>query len=100
MWMHLQSRPPGRELLSEPTLSESTLRTKESHLQHTQDKQHVWFLTEKIKLNEITINDDDGCWSLYTFVEPSCGHFVSVNTNLMFPLLPLQISVVLDAGGA
>lgn len=55
-WMRFQSCPPGRERLAElASFVRQFPLPQESHVQHTRDKQHVWFrqkiTTKKKKKN-------------------------------------------------
>lgn len=86
MLMRFQSCPPGRERLAElASFVRQFPLPQESHVQHTRDKQHVWFRQEikakkeKRERKEKIVphkdkkvqNNDDVRWSLYTKKAPT-----------------------------
>lgn len=76
--MRFQSCPPGCEWLAElASFVRQFPLPQESHVQHTRDKQHVWFWQKRKRKKDNSSkdkqvrNNDDERWSLYTKKAPT-----------------------------
>lgn len=85
MWMSLKSCSPWCEQLAEIFCSPvSSL----SHVQHTQDKQHVWFWRKWTEKK--VCNDYDDRWSLYTKKAQTLGQSLLGWSICRFSFLPTR----------